>query len=169
MSDPVGQIRAFQRLSDRVTTSGRLRDEDLDRLAAIGVRNVVNLALDDHPEALTDEKAKLAQRGIGYTHIPVPFAEPRDEHYRAFVDALDAVVDVPVHVHCIMNYRVSAFFYRYHREMVGMDEREALALLEAQWAPHRSDAAEAKPWAKFLARTKPSPPKCLLQEAAERS
>ena len=153
-ADPAA-IRNFQRLGERRTTSGRLRDEDLDALAAIGVGHVVNLALDDHPEALADEAAKLAARGIGYTHIPVPFGEPRDEHYAAFVAALEAAGDAPVHVHCIMNYRVSAFFYRYHRERAGMPEDEARALLERQWAPHAEDRPETRPWADFLARTKP--------------
>ena len=115
---------------------------------------MVNLALDSHPEALTDEAGKLAARGIGYLHIPVPFDAPDDDHYRAFVDALATTRAAPVHVHCIMNYRVSAFFYRYHREMVGMDEAEARALLVCQWDPQASDQPEARPWAEFLARTK---------------
>lgn len=154
--DPEG-IRNFLRLDARTTTSGRLRDDDLESLAAIGVRHVINLALDDHPEALAGEADKLAERGIGYTHIPVPFADPRDEHYLAFVSALDAAGDAPVHVHCIMNWRVSAFFYRHHRENKGMPEPAARRLLETLWAPDRSDAPEARPWADFLARTRPSP------------
>jgi uncharacterized protein (TIGR01244 family) len=150
MAEDPTQIRNFQRLSGRVTTSGRLRDEDLDPLGGLGVAHVINLALDDHPEALAEEDAKLAARGIAYTHIPVPFGEPREEHYQAFVAALEAAGEAPVHVHCIMNYRVSAFFYRYHRERLGMPEAEALALLEQQWAPHTSDRPEAAPWARFL-------------------
>ncbi|HUQ14307.1 MAG TPA: protein tyrosine phosphatase family protein [Novosphingobium sp.] len=149
MSDPE-HIRNFQRLAPHRTTSGRLRDEDLDALAAIGTRHVINLALDEHPEALAGEAEKLAARGIGYTHIPVPFDAPTEDHYRAFVAALETAGGEPVHVHCIMNYRVSAFFYRYHRERLGMAEAEARGLLERQWAPQRSDRPEAQPWARFL-------------------
>ena len=151
-SDPA-DIRAFQRLDCRTTTSGSLRDEDLPGLAAIGVRHVVNLALDSHPEALADETAKLAALGIGYTHIPVPFDDPRDEHYQAFAEALASANGAPVHVHCIMNYRVSAFFYRWHREIAGIDEATARALLVRQWDPQANDRKEARPWAEFLART----------------
>ena len=151
--DPV-EIRNFQRLDSRTTTSGRLRDEDLPVLAAIGVRSVVNLALDNHPEALADETAKLAALGIGYTHIPVPFDAPDDAHYRAFVAALAEADDEPIHVHCIINYRVSAFFYRWNREFAGMDEAAARALLACQWDPLTSERKEARPWAEFLARTK---------------
>ena len=151
-ADPT-DIRAFQRLDARTTTSGRLRDEDLDALATIGVAHVVNLALDSHPESLAEEAGKLAALGIGYTHIPVPFDDPRDEHYRAFVAALVAVGDAPVHVHCIMNYRVAAFFYRHHRENGEMDEAQARALMARQWEPDSSERREARPWAEFLART----------------
>lgn len=151
-SDDPGGIRNFQRLSPRWTTSGRLRAEDLDSLAAIGVRQVVNLALDEHPEALAGEGALLAARGIGYIHIPVPFDAPCEAHYDAFVAALEGAGDAPVHVHCIMNYRVSAFFYRYHREALGMAEPEARALMARQWSPLSSDRPEALVWAQFLRR-----------------
>lgn len=147
--DPEG-IRNFQRLSPRWTTSGRLRTEDLDSLRARGVAHVINLALDDHPEALADEAGQLAARDIAYTHIPVPFDAPGQAHYDAFVSALEAAGEAAVHVHCIMNYRVSAFFYRYHREVLGMAEPEARALIERQWSPFDSDRPETTAWARFL-------------------
>ena len=143
-------IRNFQRLSPRWTTSGRLQEGDLDALADIGVAHVVNLALDDHPEALAGEAGLLATRGIGYSHIPVPFDAPDDTHYAAFVAALEAAGEVPVHVHCIMNYRVAAFFYRYHRDTLGMAEPEARALMARQWDPLESDRPETTAWARFL-------------------
>ena len=59
MSDPA-DIRNFLRLSDRITTSGRLQAGDPERLAAIGVKHVVNLALADHPEALPDADTAMA-------------------------------------------------------------------------------------------------------------
>ena len=147
MSDPA-DIRGWQRLSPRITTSGRIQDADIARLSAIGVAHVINLALDDHPEALTDEGAKLAASGIRYTHIPVPFDAPDDDHYRAFAAALEAH-DAPVHIHCIMNWRVAAFFYRYHREH-GMAEPQARALMERQWSPEVSDHPAAPQWAQFI-------------------
>lgn len=145
-------IRNFQRISANWTTSGRLRVEDLDALAAIGVRHVVNLALDSHPEALANEAGELAARQIGYSHIPVPFDAPGEDHYAAFVAALEKAGDAPVHVHCIMNYRVSAFFYRYHRDALAMAEPEARALMVRQWDPRAQDRAETRVWADFLDR-----------------
>ncbi len=150
MADP-SDIRAWQRLDERTTTSGRLEDQDIGRLAAIGVKHVVNLALDDHPEALTDEGGKLAAAGIGYTHIPVPFDAPEETHFVLFCNALDAIGEVPVHVHCIANWRVSAFFYRRNRDQLGMNEEKARALMHQQWAPESSDDPRAKIWKEFIA------------------
>lgn len=149
MADPE-DIRGWQRLSPRVTTSGKLDPADPARLAAIGVRQVVNLALEDHPEALADEAAVVAAQGIGYTHIPVPFDAPGEDHFARFREALAG--DEPVHVHCIMNWRVSAFFYRLHREQ-GMSEAEARALMQRQWDPDSSDHPMAAAWAEFIAKT----------------
>jgi protein tyrosine phosphatase (PTP) superfamily phosphohydrolase (DUF442 family) len=103
----------------------------------------------DHPEALPDAESTFAAKGIDYTHIPVPFAAPEEEHYDAFKQALEST-DEPVHVHCIMNWRVSAFCYRYNRER-GMSEGEARALMEQQWVPETNDHTDAPTWAKFIA------------------
>jgi len=149
MSGPQ-DIRGWQRLSPRITTSGRIEGKDVALLAALGIAHVINLAMADHPEALADEAALLAAAGLRYTHIPVPFDAPREEHYRSFAAAL-AGDEAPVHVHCIMNWRVSAFFYRYHREQ-GMKEREARALMEQHWQPETNPHPAAPQWSEFIRR-----------------
>lgn len=118
------------------------------QLAACGVQHVINLALADSPGALTDEADLTAEAGLRYTHIPVPFDAPLESHYRAFVTAYEADSE-PVHIHCIMNWRVSAFLYRYHRER-GMDEGLARQLLLAQWDPAASDDPRGRAWATFI-------------------
>ena len=149
MADPA-DIRGWQRLSVEVTTSGRLEERDVARLAVLGVQQVINLALDSHPDALADEGAKLAAAGIAYTHIPVPFDAPDDGHFAVFKAAL-ARAPRPLHVHCIMNWRVSAFFYRLHRDVLGMPEPDARALMVQQWEPDRTDRPEWQVWSDFIA------------------
>jgi protein tyrosine phosphatase (PTP) superfamily phosphohydrolase (DUF442 family) len=147
VGDP-DDIRGWQRLDSDTTTSGKLDEQDVARLAAIGVRHVINLALDNHPEALADEGNRFAAVGIRYTHIPVPFDAPDDSHYAAFCAAL--AEGEATHVHCIMNWRVSAFFYRLNCER-GVDEATARALMHQQWAPEQSDDPRARVWAEFIA------------------
>ena len=65
--------------------------------------------------------------------------------------ALDAAVG-PVHVHCIMNWRVSAFFYLLNRAN-GMDENEARSIMARQWDPISSENPAAAPWRAMLMAT----------------
>lgn len=155
IADP-SQIACWQRIDASTTTSGKLVAEDIVALDALGVRHVINLALDSSPDALAGEARHLTERGIGYTHIPVPFESPQEAHYAAFRQAF-AECAKPVHVHCIMNWRVSAFLYRYHREELGMSEAHARALMERQWSPE-SDPRYADTWGAFVAQVgKPGP------------
>jgi len=149
MADP-GSIRAWQRIDQTLTTSGRLTEADAVLLADLGVRHVINLAMVDHPEALADEAAVLAGHGMAYSHIPVPFDAPGDDHFAAFC-ALLATAQRPLHVHCIMNWRVSAFLYRYHRDVLAMPEAQARALMERQWSPETASIPQAAAWARFIA------------------
>ena len=148
-SDP-DNIRNWQRRPDGITTSGKLEAGDPARLAAIGVRHVVNLALDSHPEALGDEAALLAGEGITYTHIPVPFDAPTPAHVAALAEALSEHPG-PHHVHCIMNFRVTAFFYLLDRA-AGVPEAEARARMAEIWDPLASDDPRAAPWRALLTR-----------------
>ncbi|AUX68187.1 hypothetical protein CHX26_00470 [Porphyrobacter sp. HT-58-2] len=145
--DPV-DIRNWQRRADGITTSGKLDAHDPARLAAIGVRHVINLALDSHPEALANEAALMEAAGIAYSHIPVPFDSPEISHVAALAEALAAHPE-PVHVHCIMNWRVTAFFYLLDRA-AGVPEREARVRMAAIWDPLASNDPRAAPWRRLL-------------------
>ncbi len=138
VGDPA-DIRNWQRRADGITTSGKLDPGDPARLAAIGVRHVVNLALSDHPEALADEATLMAAAGIAYTNIPVPFDAPAPVHVAALEQAL-AAHPGPHHVHCIMNWRVTAFFYLIDRAG-GVPEPEARARMAMVWNPLEDERA----------------------------
>jgi uncharacterized protein (TIGR01244 family) len=139
MSGDPEDIRNWQRRADGITTSGKLEAHDPVRLAAIGVRHVVNLALTEHPEALADEAALMAVAGIAYTHIPVPFDAPTPDHVAALEQAL-AAHPGPHHVHCIMNWRVTAFFYLLDCA-AGVPEPEARARMAKVWNPLEDENA----------------------------
>ena len=141
-------ISSWQRISDDVTTSGRLTDTDLFALEQMGVRHVIDLAPVQHELALVDEDEKCAAAGIGHTLIEVPFNQPTEQLYQAFVAAYESA-QRPVHVHCVYNYRTSAFLYRYHLEH-GMSEFDARRIMQRHWSPDLSDHPTARPWRKFI-------------------
>lgn len=139
-------IYHWYRLDDRTTTSGQPAEAELTDIAALGVRTIINLGLDSHDKALRNEAAAVHALGMTYVHIPVDFQHPTERDFEAFCTALKAAADGPVHVHCIANYRVSAFFYRYRRTILGMDEARAQADLYRIWQPNPV-------WAEFISRT----------------
>jgi uncharacterized protein (TIGR01244 family) len=145
MTDPE-TIYNWRRLSERITTSGQPTEAQLADIHALGVRHIVNLGLHTHDKALPDEAASVSRLGMTYIHIPVDFQNPTDQDFEQFCSSINALKDVPVHVHCIANYRVSAFFYRYRRDVLGMDETQARAEMEAIWHP---DGV----WAEFVAES----------------
>lgn len=61
--------------------------------------------------------------------------QPDEAAFAAFVEAYEAARDRPLHVHCVANYRVSAFFYRYRRDRLGWGEAAARRDLDAVWSP----------------------------------
>jgi hypothetical protein len=67
------------------------------------------------------------------------------EDFAKFCTEMARLKEVPVHVHCIANYRVSSFFYRYRRDVLNMNEAEARADMEQIWHPEGV-------WAKFIGR-----------------
>ncbi|GAB5489100.1 MAG: hypothetical protein Pars2KO_26700 [Parasphingorhabdus sp.] len=148
MSDPV-QIHNWLRLDDRITTSGQPSEEELAEIKALGIEHVINLALEDHEKSLTDERGALESLGVEYIHIPVVFSAPTEQDFQQFCDTMDRLDGKKVHVHCIVNARVSAFFYRYRTERLGLNEEKARADMNKIWDP--ADWKEVgKPWVKFL-------------------
>jgi uncharacterized protein (TIGR01244 family) len=145
----IATIYNWLRIDDRVTTSGQPSEAQLVALADLGVSCVINLGLHTHEKALPDEAASVAALGMRYVHIPVDFQHPTEADFAAFCTAMAAAREEPVHVHCIANYRVSAFFYRYRRDVLGMDAAEARADLDRIWAPDPI-------WSEFIA-SRPSP------------
>jgi protein tyrosine phosphatase (PTP) superfamily phosphohydrolase (DUF442 family) len=144
MADPES-IYNWRRLDDRITTSGQPTEPQLADIHALGVRHIVNLGLHSHEKALPDEAASVSRLGMTYVHIPVDFQNPTDQDFDQFCSVMEQLKEVPVHVHCIANYRVSAFFYRYRRDVLGTDEVQARADMEETWHPEGV-------WATFVGR-----------------
>lgn len=138
MPDPT-HIHNWRRLDDRVTTSGQPSEAELGEIRALGVTHVINLGLHSHERALPDEAASVAALGMTYVHIPVDFERPTEADFQRFGEALAAIGDQPVHVHCIANARVSAFLYRHRRDAAGSGAEsgaaEAKALMDSIWRP----------------------------------
>jgi protein tyrosine phosphatase (PTP) superfamily phosphohydrolase (DUF442 family) len=134
------------RRRDALTTlSGQPTEAQMAQIKAMGVNDIINLGPHTNKGALPDEAATLAALNLSYTYIPVDFAAPTQADFDGFCAALDRFKGRPLHVHCIYNARVSAFYYRYAAEGRGGDASEAFALMDGIWRP-------GEVWAKFIGK-----------------
>lgn len=142
MHDPT-DMPNWRRLDEWTTTSGQPSEKQLAELKRIGVTTVINLGPHTHEKALPDEAGIVAALGLEYIYIPVDFQHPKESDFADFCATMDANLGHAVHVHCIVNARVSAFMYRYQRDMLGIDEGQARAAMNTLWQPGGA-------WAEFI-------------------
>lgn len=132
-------IRNFVQLTDRIGTAGQPTPEQFGLIAENGYSWVINLAMPDHPDALVDEGELVTREGMGYIHIPVPFKSPEPDHVRQFCRLMKSLLDddptQKVFVHCIMNYRVSAFMFHYFTKLEGLDPALSRSPMFESWTP----------------------------------
>lgn len=121
---------------DDLWTSGQLSSADIQRLPALDVAAVVNLALPTSANALPGEAEEVTRLGLPYVHLPVPWEQPELAHLQQFFGVLDAFAGRRVWVHCALNYRVSAFVYLYRRLRRGEAEAEASYPMRTIWQPN---------------------------------
>ncbi|BES73349.1 protein tyrosine phosphatase family protein [Marinobacter nanhaiticus D15-8W] len=132
-------IRNFVQLTDRIGTAGQPTPEQFSLIAENGYSWVINLAMPDHADALVNEGELVTREGMGYLHIPVPFKSPAPVHVRQFCRLLKSLLDEEPHqkvfVHCIMNYRISAFMFHYFTKVEGRDPALSRSPMFESWTP----------------------------------
>lgn len=154
----VGEIYNFIRIDDHVATAGQPAAEQLASVRDEGYDVVVNLApVDERTEAL-DEATLVPALGMTYHHLPVPWDDPRLEHFRRFVEIMDDITTGKVFVHCMANYRVTAFYSLYATRRKGWSDAEADELMAKIWGDpptqHMDDA-----WRTFVETVRAESPR----------
>ncbi|WP_295621368.1 protein tyrosine phosphatase family protein [Chamaesiphon sp. GL140_3_metabinner_50] len=148
MGTQIENITNFLQIYDRLATAGQPTVEQYSAIVSAGYRVVVNLALNDSPNALADEASLARQLGLEYIQIPVEWNAPTIEDFQAFRTVMDAHSADKIFVHCAANKRVSAFVYLY-RICQGVEEPSAHQDLTKIWTLNEI-------WAKFIDRVRSS-------------
>lgn len=70
--------------------------------------------------ALKEEDKIVSKNEMMYIHIPITWKTPEIERLELFLHLLKTLQqeNKKVFVHCIMNYRVSAFIYQYKKSVL---------------------------------------------------
>lgn len=131
-------------VTDEISSSGQPDIDGLHAIAAAGFGAVINLAMHDSKNAIPEEGSIVTGLGMTYHHIPVPFDAPKTSHLSLFISLMESLADVNVWVHCVVNYRVSAFLYLYLR-WKGIPEEKAQRAMLKGWEPNAT-------WREFLAQ-----------------
>ena len=129
-------------ITEQLRTSGQPSEAEFNLIRDAGFTTVVNLAPHQAENSLPDEAGTLKALGIEYVHIPVDFKNPTDENFASFTEVLQRT-DTPLWVHCAANMRVSAFVYRYRRDVLQLPDADIRPDLEKIWEPFGV-------WQKFL-------------------
>jgi len=124
---------------------------DFPALREAGYGRVINLAPAGMRESLPDEQALVEASGLAYTHIPIPFQAPEPAQFAAFLEAMDAAGEEKVFLHCIANYRASAFAALYGFRRLGWERPRAEAFIARIWQPNPA-------WRAFLDARFDAPP-----------
>ena len=139
----VSKILNYIQISDSVSTSGQPSPDQFEVIAKAGFTTVINLAMPDSTNALPDEGGFVSEASMNYFHIPVPFDAPLAKHLDLFLTLMDALENEKVWVHCVVNWRVSAFMQHYQKTTLKRADKDCVSIHKS-WEPD-------KIWQDFLA------------------
>ena len=143
-SSNLKKIFNYYKVPDLFETSGQPNNKQLISIANGGYEAVINLAPNTTIEGrIINEEGILKSNNITYIHIPVDFNNPLDEDFNKFVAALEQNKHKKIWVHCAANMRVSAFVFKYRRDVLGLSPKNIEEDLEAIWVPNKT-------WGSFL-------------------
>ena len=145
-SSNLKKIFNYYKVPDLFETSGQPNNKQLISIVKGGYEAVINLAPNAIIEGrIINEEAILKSNNITYIHIPVDFNNPLDEDFNKFVAALEQNKHKKIWVHCAANMRVSAFVFKYRRDVLGLSQKNIERDLKAIWIPNKA-------WSFFLER-----------------
>jgi len=131
----MNEIRNFVQLLPDIATSGQPSPEQFAIIAGQGYEVVINLGMPDHADALADEGSIVADLGMVYIHLPVRFDMPRPGQVKLFCNLLQTLRGRKLWVHCIMNFRVSAFMYHYLTKVEKWSPESSRSPVFEYWQP----------------------------------
>jgi protein tyrosine phosphatase (PTP) superfamily phosphohydrolase (DUF442 family) len=130
------EITNYRWVSERIAASGQPEEHQFKAIAKAGYQVVINLAMPNSENAIPEEGNIVTALTMTYVHIPVPFDAPTAAHLRTFINTMTAFSHQKVWVHCVLNYRVSAFLFQYQRLALHAAPDEAKKVMLPMWQPN---------------------------------
>lgn len=141
------EIYNFIKVSDEIVTAGQPTVEQLRSLAAEGFTTVINLATIDPARSPANEAELVRTQGMTYYHIPVDWENPQDTDFATFAQIMLQLPAGKTLIHCVANYRVTAFYSLYAQKYLGWSAAQADDFRAAIWKD-----SDYPIWREFVAR-----------------
>jgi len=129
------EIINYIKINDNISSSGQPTKEQFEEIAKDNYEIIINLSSHNSENKLENEDEILSKLGLIYIHLPVDFLSPTKKNLKDFIDILSFFSEKKVWVHCIMNYRVSAFMYVYHKYILKTPFENINLEVFEKWSP----------------------------------
>ncbi|MFA5215704.1 protein tyrosine phosphatase family protein [Sulfuricurvum sp.] len=123
-------------ITESIASSGQPSDSEFAVITDAGYNVVINLAMPNSENAIPSEGHLVTANNMIYIHIPIPFDVPELFHLQSFIKIMESFSDQKVWVHCVKNYRASAFLYHYLYKSQGFSVTEAQKAILPSWEPN---------------------------------
>lgn len=132
------EIINYIQVNENLATSGQPTKEQFEQISKDGYEIVINLAVAHSDGKIEKEDDIVSSLGMIYIHIPVEFLEPTTKNLKDFIEILSSVSHRKVWLHCILNYRASAFMYVYHKYILKTPFDNIDMRVFEEWSPDES-------------------------------
>lgn len=126
MKDIINYIK----VSDTISTAGQPTKKQFKKIAKKGFEIVINLATHQLSRGSLKEEDKIVSKnGMLYFHIPIDWEDPEVDKMKLFLLLLETLQkeNKKVFIHCIKNYRVSVFLYKYKQYVLKQKDTKLIA------------------------------------------
>ena len=136
-------ITNFLEINNNIYTAGQPTSDQFFQLKHLNIKTVINLALPTTDGAIKNEAEIVALMGMTYIQIPVNFQQPQVCDLDRFYKAMELGLKDPIFIHCMLNMRVSVFFYLYRLNILKESAEIAWKDVLKIWEPDEI-------WASFI-------------------
>lgn len=139
------EIYNYHKVDDRVITGGQPTEAQLRSAAGEGYKIVINLATEHPQHSPEDEASMVRSLGMAYYHIPVEWDNPTPGDFQAFENLLLGLGQEKILIHCMANFRVTAFYSLYAMKYLGWSQDRAEEFRLQVWR-----GSDYPVWEKFI-------------------
>ena len=132
----INKIYNYYKINKYIGTAGQPKSDEFQFIKDNGYSVVINLATYESDNAIPKEEEIVTGLGMTYVHIPVPWNSPDKTHLIEFVEQMNSYNSQKIFIHCMANYRVSAFIYQYLTQIKGLSKSQSTSPIMSQWLPN---------------------------------